>query len=265
MSLFIVTVAAAISFLFLCVYLLRLKMVERENQLLRNYNQSIEELCASTRDKIEITRQYRHDLSKHIQALEAVIARNRANESIERYIGDLRTQYEETDQNRIRGNEIVNAITLLKKEQCAALQIPFFVNVEEYSYSRVKDADLTGILYNLLDNAVEENARISAGNPRGVWFSMSEEENDGQKNAVIEVSNCIRAGRKMNFRTVKKRPEEHGVGTIIIQKIVREYRGRREVYIDSEKSILRIRIILPLSNYSARSERRNHYGYVDAE
>lgn len=72
-----------ILFMYVCVIVLfvilslidiiQIRRLKRENNYIRNYMQSMDELYNEIRNRIEAVRRYRHDLAKHIQTLENLI------------------------------------------------------------------------------------------------------------------------------------------------------------------------------------------------
>lgn len=236
MSLYIFTAVTVAMFVFYTIASSRLKNLDKENQQLREYTLSLDGKRFSSRGKIELTRQYRHDLSKHILALETALGQS----------GE---------------NRILDAILELKRNQCAAAGIPFTVTVDDYAYNVISDTDLTGLLYNLLDNAIEENERISKEAARGIRCYIGVQEGA----LVIEVSNRARSGKTLNFRTSKRNAEEHGIGTSVIQRLVSKYGGTEEVIVDKTQNIVKIRVRVPVSERAENKEGRTLYGAMDSE
>ncbi len=191
---------------------MRIRQMEEENRLMQAYMNSIQESYASIQDKIEAVRKYRHDLAKHIQTLEGIL--------------------EQADSIRYCRNEVVNSILSEKARQCANKKIPFEAQVEDEDYSGIREIDMAGILHNLLDNAIEADARIPSGAKRGVFVVMKKAADQ----ISIEVSNQICPGEKVTFETTKEKKEEHGIGTKIIDELVEKYHGKKVSAVDVEKS-----------------------------
>lgn len=213
---------------------------ERENRLLQSYMLNMQGLYQSIQGRVDAARQYRHDLAKHIMTLEKLLEQQEQDEAVQFYMDDLKNHYELLRSGRYSSDEVVNSILVLKKTECDEKNIPFFIWVEPGEYSVIKEVDMTGLLYNLFDNAIEENERITDVDGRGIWFRMEKEE----EKVKIQVKNKCVPGKKISFRTSKENAEEHGIGTKIIEKLVEEYHGTKALSMDKTEHIFYKNIVL---------------------
>ena len=267
MSLLIGFLVVSLSVTVLAVCSWRISRQEEENQLVQAYMVTLQSFYQMLQDRIEVTRRYRHDLAKHIQTLEVLMAEE-GQEELREYADGLKLQYQELKSDQYCASEVINTVISIKRQQCEEKQIPFTFTVEPGGYGAVRDIDMVGILYNLLDNAVEENERIPAGASKGIWLSMGETEANGSsgdpsesgkkrkkrqeyiahaeenKRIWMEVRNCIRPDVAVDFKTEKQDKEAHGVGRKIISYLVKQYQGTETTRIDREKKELAVRILL---------------------
>lgn len=221
------------SFLFFLIAaagIMKTKELEQENRLFHSYMRSMEEFYEGIQSRIEAVRKYRHDLAKHIQTLEALLEEKEQDDGVKEYMEDLKYRYEELKKHEFCTDELVNSILTIKEEQCRERGIPLDIRVQDCIYTGVEEVDLVGLLHNLLDNAIEANERIPAGEKKGIWFSM---EHNGEE-IVVGVKNCLKNGEKFSFTTKKTEKEEHGIGTKIIESLVEKYQGRRQYAVDTE-------------------------------
>ncbi len=219
--------------------IMKIREIEQENQLLQSYMDAIREFYLGIQEGVEATRKYRHDLAKHIQTMEKLLEGQNLNHACE-YRDNLKEQYESLKSREFCSDEIVNTILNIKKEQCCEKKIPLEIQVEDVIYNEIEEADLVSILHNLLDNAIEANERIFEEKERGIWFGMKKESNY----IVIEMKNRIIKGEKITFQTHKIRKEEHGIGTKIIEMLVKKYNGTRTWQVQEEQLIFEDRIEL---------------------
>lgn len=226
------------------IWNLRTQMIEQKNQMMNLYLLSVQEFYVAIQDQIEQMRRYRHDLAKHVQILEMLQENNVEQEELKKYSDWLRSEYYAQQEKKARycHHEIINMILLLKAQQCEKQGIPFTVRVEDEEYESLKNIDWVGLLFNLLDNAIEANERIPVETnfKRGIFLSMKMEN----ENTILEVKNQICPGEKVTFQTNKKKKEFHGIGVQIIDEIVEKYQGMKEVTLDKENSLLTNRIVL---------------------
>lgn len=74
MSLLIGFLVVSLSVTVLAVCSWRISRQEEENQLVQAYMVTLQSFYQMLQDRIEVTRRYRHDLAKHIQTLEVLMA-----------------------------------------------------------------------------------------------------------------------------------------------------------------------------------------------
>ena len=228
----------ALSVLLLARKTMQLEKEEERNQLIQSYMVTLQGFYQTIQEQIDMTRKFRHDLAKHIQTLEVLMAEEDGAE-LQKYADELKLEYRKVENKGESESEVVNAILSMKRKQCQENRISLYLNIEEKGYSLVRDMDMVGILVNLLDNAIEENEKIEAEEQRGIWLDMKEEE---QGEVWLQIKNKIRPDKKINFQTEKK--GEHGIGRGIIEYLVKQYQGEEKVSIDQETSVFCETILL---------------------
>ena len=228
----------ALSVLLLAKKTMQLEKEEERNQLIQSYMVTLQGFYQTIQGQIDMTRKFRHDLAKHIQTLEVLMAEEDGAE-LQKYADGLKLEYRKVENKGESESEVVNAILSMKRKLCQEKGISLYLNIEEKGYALVRDMDMVGILVNLLDNAIEENEKIEAEEQRGVWLDMKEKE---QGEVWLQIKNKIRPDKKINFQTEKK--GEHGIGRGIIEYLVKQYQGEEKVSIDQETSVFCETILL---------------------
>ena len=228
----------ALSVLLLAKKTMQLEKEEERNQLIQSYMVTLQGFYQTIQGQIDMTRKFRHDLAKHIQTLEVLMAEEDGAE-LQKYADGLKLEYRKVENKGESESEVVNAILSMKRKQCQEKRISLYLNIEEKGYSLVRDMDMVGILVNLLDNAIEENEKIEAEEQRGIWLDMKEKE---QGEVWLQIKNKIRPDKKINFQTEKK--GEHGIGRGIIEYLIKQYQGEEKVSIDQETSVFCETILL---------------------
>ena len=219
---------------------LRMKILEKENRLLSAYMDTAEEFYQGIQKKVEASRGYRHDLVKHIQTLETLLASQDEENEVRAYMEGLKKEYAKLKKNKFCRDEILESILDMKAEQCRELEIPIEIFVEDRFYTEIEEADMVGLLCNLLDNAIEANERCTEEEQKGIWFRMKKEKEE----IKIEMENCISSEEEFNFITQKSKKSEHGIGTKIIAGLVEKYQGTRGIKEDRQKGLIIDRISL---------------------
>ena len=228
----------ALSVLLLARKTMQLEKEEERNQLIQSYMVTLQGFYQTIQEQIDMTRKFRHDLAKHIQTLEVLMAEEDGAE-LQKYADELKLEYRKVENKGESESEVVNAILSMKRKQCQEKRISLYLNIEEKGYSLVRDMDMVGILVNLLDNAIEENEKIESEEQRGIWLDMKQKE---QGEVWLQIKNQIRPDKKINFQTEKK--GEHGIGRGIIEYLVKQYQGEEKVSIDQETSVFCETILL---------------------
>lgn len=219
---------------------IKINEIEQENQLIQAYMNSIQSFYTMIQDRIELTRRYRHDLAKHIQTLEALSWQDQTGDTRE-YMDGLKMCYQQLKKDEYTTNEVINTVISIKKQQCEEKEIPLELEIEEDNYSTLTDIDMVGLLYNLLDNAVEASERAGAGNRKGIFMKMWNQEGSIR----IRVQNYVAPGEEVKFETYKEEKEEHGIGMRIIEYLVKKYQGKSEIEIDGKENLFVVRVSLP--------------------
>ena len=228
----------ALSVLLLARKTMQLEKEEERNRLIQSYMVTLQGFYQTIQGQIDMTRKFRHDLAKHIQTLEVLMAEEDGAE-LQKYADGLKLEYRKVENKGESESEVVNAILSMKRKQCQEKEISLYLNIEEKGYSLVRDMDMVGILVNLLDNAIEENEKIEAEEQRGIWLDMKQKE---QGEVWLQIKNKIRPDKKINFQTEKQ--GEHGIGRGIIEYLVKQYQGEEKVSIDQETSVFCETILL---------------------
>lgn len=140
----------------------------------------------------------------------------------------------------------MNSVICVVKKQCDDKGIPFRIEVEPFSYSEITDVEKTGLLHNLLDNALEANERLE-GKKKGIFLSVGKTADEIR----IEVRNAVQPGAAVTLETNKENKENHGIGTEIIDSIVSKYSGRKELETDCRTGVFRKKIYLEINRTSS--------------
>ena len=109
--------------------------------------------------------------------------------------------------------------------------------IEKINLSAIK---VSGLIQNLLDNAIEENCRITDLEEREIKWTILQADFGLKmqiKNACLDID-------KIDFETKKEEKELHGWGVKIIKEIVDEAQGTIQ-YIKEQNNRLKVIVFLP--------------------
>ena len=183
--------------------------IEDDNRLLELSLESADMYSAALEERGRKIRRLRHDTLGLLQAIESAAP---GDETSGRYAGNM---------------PLLDAVLSLKEKQCRESKIDFEISVDKIGETEFRESDLCLLVQNLLDNAYEANLRIEQGAER----KMSMEIRNGLSEGVlsVRVSNRTAKGEGVSFLTNKPNPELHGIGTKVIDEIVKKYNGHKTV------------------------------------
>lgn len=95
-----------------------------------------------------------HDLHNHLAILHRYLSRGNANEALQ-YLEDLRAPVQEIMQSGWTGDDAIDYLISNKIAYAKEQHVSTKVNIEFPRHTNIRSADLTAILGNLLDNALE--------------------------------------------------------------------------------------------------------------
>ena len=197
----------AVLLLFIHMWVKEVLREEENNEKRKEGLLSIISTDGELQKQIDIIRKYRHDIPKHIHMME---------EAIDRDIME----------KRFCDNELLNAVAKIKEAEC-----------QQKNLSAIK---VSGLVQNLLDNAIEENCRITDLKEREIKWTILQED-FGVK---MQIENRCSDIDKIDFETKKTEKELHGWGVKIIKEIVDEAQGTIQ-YIKEQNNRLKVIVFLP--------------------
>jgi len=198
-----------------------------KDQLLKSHYQEVETLLTASR--IE-----RHEYRKHLQALQACLHLELLDDA-RKYLDRISEQPAQEEYLAIE-NPVLFGLINSKYALARARGIQFSVNVEsDLTGVKVEPWDLTSILGNLLDNAME----AAALDPKGPRVSCDISDSEGQIIMVVQNNGPLIAEPERVFEAgfSTKGGESRGYGLYIVKNLVDGYRGVINIVSDSETRI----------------------------
>ncbi len=226
--------------LYIALKFMKAKQIERENQMLGAYMDSLQSFCNEIQKQIEAIRKYRHDLKGYIQTLEALLGAENENETIRQYLEEQNEKHQQLKMFEFCSDEFINTVIGLKQQECEKNGIPVSFNISDGDYSGIEEIDKVCLIINLLDNAIEATQRLHLKNMPEIKMEM---RTNGDK-VMIHIENALASNEKFSFITSKADKFNHGLGTAIIKQVIDKYNGIRNTVIDKENCVLKDEIRL---------------------
>lgn len=239
-----VGVVAAILLLAAMGWLLRrwfLTLVDRRT--LEYQSDLLEKHCEEVQNMYRQTRGWRHDYHNHIQTMKAHLAMGRLEE-LDQYLSELDQDLLTVDTVIKTGNVMIDAVLnskiSLARQRGIAVDAKAIVPKE--LDTSISEVDLSLIIGNLMDNAMEACMRVDEPGQRFIRVYI-----DILKGQLyIYVMNATAGELKRVGRVYEtlKNSRHHGFGLMRIDKVVDRYHGYLER--ENEEGVFATEVLLPL-------------------
>lgn len=199
---------------------------QRDKRLfaLETNNRALEEALAIQNSNSENLRKIRHDIVKHTANAVLLIENGNANAAANllRNVGDsvgkVVPKY-----NINTGNSVVDAIISSRAALCESKGISFTYCIEPLDEIKIETSDLSSLLSNLLDNAVEAAEKTTNGIIKIDIFKYKAYLDIRIENSFPGKNSIVHSG--MRLLSTKFDGAMHGYGTQIIEGIAQKYNG----------------------------------------
>lgn len=183
-------------------------------------------------------RDLRHDIRKYMEVIRGLNGENKDSIDIKRFVTDLENVVSNITSVSYTGNETLDSILNIKGRRAKALDIKYFVKSNISSSINISEMDLSTILCNTIDNAIEGSFKTEEAS-----IVIYIESNDEYVKFLIEntANEVVFADGKIE--TSKKDKKNHGRGIRNIQTAVLKYGGK--VRLDYDEGVFIVDIEIP--------------------
>lgn len=197
---------------------------EKKMYILESSNKVLENALAVQNSNSENLKKVRHDITKHSANAAALIESGQITTAAALLKNVTETAERILPHHNIKtGNAIVDAIVSTKAAVCESKNIIFSYHIEPLKGICIEVADLSSLLSNLLDNAVEAAQKIPNGFIELEIFKYKAYYSICLKNSFLGEQSIIHKGTRLI--STKSCGEIHGYGTLIIEEIANKYNG----------------------------------------
>lgn len=202
------------------------KQIKEENKILNIENAVMKEYYNTLEYQLERTRKFRHDIEKHMNVINDMIAQDEDNAEIENIAYKVNFDYGYLKNEYFCDNPILNSILINRNNECKNWNIRLDIDAEKFNNDKIKEIDLIALISNLFDNAIEECKLIAKENSdTQIKFKMKNESN----NILITIDNSTTKKEILEKGvTTKSDKYAHGVGLEIVEEITKRYNGKME-------------------------------------
>jgi len=181
---------------------------------------------------------FKHDIINHISSLKGLTENNDLN-GIASYLNGMHQAVSDTAEYVKIPNQAISSILNFKIGEANKFDIHVKCNINIPDFLNISAIDLTAIIGNLFDNAIEALKHLEKD--REIKFSLVYDkgivtivmENEYSGNLISDADKII---------TSKKNKEEHGLGLLSIKNAIQKYGGIMDISTESHK--FRVAILL---------------------
>lgn len=181
----------------------------------------------------------KHDMKNHFQTLEIMLEQNKKNDAIN-YLNNLSEKNVLRETNIFSNNNIVNIIFSNKINKIKNNNIKLNYKINLKNNISISDIDLSSILSNAIDNAIEGSTNskekfidIILKSEKGLFILKI---NNSYNHKIILKNN--------KFQTTKENKKLHGLGISSMTEIVQRYNGF--IDIKTKDNIFELLISIPI-------------------
>ncbi len=203
--------------------LLHEEAIKFQNIILRRQNEDYKNQALLIQSYQKELRIQQHDIKNHLTSIKE-LAKNQQSYQLSKYIDTLLEDTKSIEAGINTGNTIIDAMINSKLYLATCQKTPFYMKIKISEELKINSTDLTIILGNLLDNALEACSKLPV-NEREVQIEICYEHTT----LTINISNPFNQSeiniREEKVYTTKKDKTSHGIGINRVQQIVEKYDG----------------------------------------
>ena len=203
----------------------------------------LEKHCEEVQNMYRQTRGWRHDYHNHIQTMKAHLAMGRLEE-LDQYLSELDQDLQTVDTVIKTGNVMIDAVLnskiSLARQRGIAVDAKAIVPKE--LDTSISEVDLSLIIGNLMDNAMEACMRVDDSGQRFIRVYIDILK--GQLYIYVMNATAGELRRVGRVYETLKNSRHHGFGLMRIDKVVDRYHGYLER--ENEEGVFATEVLLPL-------------------
>lgn len=198
-----------------------------ENKQLALQNLRYDEL----KNQMDVTRRARHDLRQHISVVYAMAQKNEC-EKIEEYLGTYLNHSYLKNPIVYCGNFALNAVLVYYVQQAENADIKINIDIALPNEISIKDADLTVLFGNLIENAIDACENVQK-DKRSIELKIHR-PNAGS--IVFSIDNTFDGNIKMSGnKFLSTKQNGSGIGIESAKYVVEKYNGDIKIEINDNK------------------------------
>ena len=207
------------------------RKTEKENALLRQQSDLQMSVYRDLQKRYERSMKIIHDAKKHVTALESLIQSENTEEAMN-YKKSLYQKFDKLQLSFQHKNKILTVIINNELIKAENYNIKMQLIIDDIDMEFLSDIDITTIVSNILDNAIEAVAELPE-EKRNILFIIKEKMNC----LVIHSENPYKNIEQSKNRFLSTKNGHLGIGLKNIESVVNKYNGIFSVDISDENFV----------------------------
>lgn len=215
--------------------------VKEQELLLANYKWQMEEIekqQMQIRTLHENTRKLKHDMRNHLMVIASFLEKGQEKEAMN-YTSEILDRLNQVSSYVETGNAVLNLVLNEKMTLARDEKIDVKAQIDQVPFEKISGVDLSALLANLLDNAIEASKKEKEKEIRIKVFRKKGYEGISVKNRIQE--SVLEKNPELN--TTKTEEEHHGFGVKRVKEIVTQYEGMYDFY--EEDGFFCVNVFIP--------------------
>lgn len=215
--------------------------VKEQELLLGSYEWQMEEIekqQTQIRSLHENARKLKHDMRNHLMVIASFLEKGQNQEAMQ-YTSEILDRLNNVHSYVETGNAILNLVLNEKLTLARNEKIDVKAQIDQVPFEKISGVDLSALIANLLDNAIEASKTEKEKEIRIKVFRKKGYEGISVKNRIV--SSVLEHNPELN--TTKAEKESHGFGIQRVKEIVSQYEGMYDFY--EEDGFFCVNVFIP--------------------
>lgn len=217
------------------------ELLERENKIkdfetqkkIESIDKTYFEILEKNNEDLKL---FTHDIKNHLMHISSLSE----SEEVKNYVDDLCGTVTSFGNKIISKNKTLDIIINKYSILCESKKIKLNFDTKTENLSFVEPTDLSTILNNLLDNAVE-----ASENSKTKFINVKISLNEHNLKVLTIVNSCDKEPLTKNGKlvTTKESTSEHGIGIKSVTRTLKKYNGDFEWFYDKDKNEFKVIVL----------------------
>lgn len=214
----------------------KIGIIEKQNKYYKQQLLTINKLSKTSKS-------VKHDYKNHMSVIKSLLDNENFDE-LKKYVNNICNKISEIEKLNYTENIVINSILSFKIDEIKESCIKYEFNIKIPKDLNINSVDITIILSNLLDNAIEACKRDSKTLNKYINLDLMFKDNL----LIIKCKNSFDGfinEKGKNIITRKDNKVDCGIGIFNVENVVKKYNGFMEISYDENNFNVDISLIMP--------------------